>query len=78
MATTLAQPPVKHVQRLNRIRRAVPALQTGQYSTAGVVGEMAFKRRCTDAATGVDSFALLTVSGGATFTGIPTARTRTR
>lgn len=56
----------------------MPALQTGQYSTAGVVGEMAFKRRCTDAATGVDSFALLTVSGGATFTGIPTARTRTR
>ncbi|WP_405769995.1 alpha-amylase family glycosyl hydrolase [Actinacidiphila glaucinigra] len=71
VATTLAQPLVKHVQRLNQIRRAVPALQTGQYSTAGVGGEMAFKRRFTDAATGVDSFALVTVSGGATFTGIP-------
>lgn len=59
------------MQRLNQIRRAVPALQTGRYSTAGVGGEMAFKRRCTDAATGVDSFALVTVSGGATFTGIP-------
>ncbi|MET9875232.1 carbohydrate binding domain-containing protein [Actinacidiphila glaucinigra] len=71
VATTLAQPLVKHVQRLNQIRRAVPALQTGQYSTAGVGGEMAFKRRYTDAATGVDSFALVTVTGGATFTGIP-------
>ncbi|MDX2708874.1 carbohydrate binding domain-containing protein [Streptomyces sp. PA03-6a] len=71
VATTLSQPLVKHVQRLNQIRRAVPALQTGQYSTAGVSGEMAFKRRYTDAAGGVDSFALVTVSGGATFTGIP-------
>ncbi|MFC9463204.1 carbohydrate binding domain-containing protein [Streptomyces coelicoflavus] len=69
VATTLAQPLVKHVQRLNRIRRAVPALQTGQYSTDGITGDMAFKRRYTDG--GTDSFALVTVSGGATYSGIP-------
>ncbi|MGV9572159.1 carbohydrate binding domain-containing protein [Streptomyces nigra] len=69
VATTLQQPLVKHVQRLNQIRRAVPALQMGQYSTAGVSGDMAFKRRYTSGNT--DSFALVTVSGGATFTAIP-------
>ncbi len=71
VATTLQQPLVKHLQRLNQIRRAIPALQMGQYSTAGITGPMAFKRRYTDAASGVDSFALVTVSGSATFTGIP-------
>lgn len=71
VATTLQQPLVKHLQRLNQIRRAIPALQMGQYSTAGVSGSIAFKRRYTDSATGVDSFALVTVSGSATFTGIP-------
>ncbi|SDT79023.1 Glycosidase [Actinoplanes derwentensis] len=69
VATTLSKPLVKHVQRLNRIRRAVPALQRGQYSTEGVSGDMAYKRRYT--ADGVDSFALVTVSNGATFNGIP-------
>ncbi|CAM5308984.1 fibronectin type III domain-containing protein [Streptomyces tanashiensis] len=69
VATTLQQPLVRHVQRLNQIRRAIPALQTGQYSTEGVSGGMAFKRRYTSGST--DSFALVTVSGGASFTGIP-------
>ncbi|MEU7906872.1 alpha-amylase family glycosyl hydrolase [Actinoplanes sp. NPDC049118] len=69
VATTLAQPLVKHVQRLNQIRRAIPALQKGQYSTEGISGTMAFKRRFT--AGGVDSFALVALSGTATFTGIP-------
>ncbi|WP_338904857.1 carbohydrate binding domain-containing protein [Streptomyces nigra] len=69
VATTLQQPLVKHVQRLNQIRRAVPALQMGQYSTADINGDMAFKRRYTSGNT--DSFALVTVSGGATFTAIP-------
>ena len=69
VATTLGKPLVKHVQRLNQIRRAVPALQLGQYSTAGISGDMAFKRRYTGG--GTDSFALVTVSGGATFTGVP-------
>ncbi|WP_327693003.1 carbohydrate binding domain-containing protein [Streptomyces sp. NBC_00459] len=69
VATTLAQPLVKHLQRLNQIRRAVPALQMGQYSTDGISGQMAFKRRYTSGST--DSFALVTVTGGATYTGIP-------
>ncbi|MFJ3582174.1 carbohydrate binding domain-containing protein [Streptomyces sp. NPDC090127] len=69
VAQTLAQPLARHVQRLNQIRRAVPALQTGQYSTEGVSGSMAFKRRWTSGST--DSFALVTVTDGATYTGIP-------
>ncbi|ASS66823.1 MULTISPECIES: carbohydrate binding domain-containing protein [unclassified Paenibacillus] len=71
VAQTLSYPLVKHIQRLNQIRRAIPALQKGQYSTEGVSGSMAYKRRYTDAASGIDSFALVTVSGSATFTGIP-------
>ncbi|MCL2552270.1 MAG: alpha-amylase family glycosyl hydrolase [Actinomycetia bacterium] len=75
VANTLAQPLVKHLQRLNQIRRAVPALQMGQYSTDGVSGGgMSFKRRYTDAASGVDSFALVTVTDAATFSGIPDGR----
>jgi glycosidase len=69
VAGTLSQPLVKHLQKLNQIRRAVPALQMGQYSTEGVSGNMAYKRRYTSG--NVDSFALITVSGGATFSGIP-------
>ncbi|MGE6737933.1 alpha-amylase, partial [Streptomyces sp. NPDC059900] len=60
---------VKHVQRLNQIRRAVPALQSGQYSTEGINGQMAYKRRYTSGS--VDSFALVTVSGEASYSGIP-------
>jgi type I pullulanase len=67
---TLNHPLAKHIRRLNLIRRAVPALQKGQYSLEGVSGDgMAFKRRYTG--NGVDSIALVTVSGGATFSGIP-------
>ncbi|MEV4685724.1 carbohydrate binding domain-containing protein [Streptomyces kurssanovii] len=69
VAATLEKPLVKHVQRLNEIRRAIPALQMGQYSTEGITGGMAFKRRYTSG--GTDSFALVTVSGGAVYTGIP-------
>ena len=58
--------------RLNQIRRAIPALQKGQYSRDNIDGYMAFKRRYTDA--NVDSFALVTVSGGATFNNIPNGR----
>jgi glycosidase len=72
VAATLDKPLVKHVQRLNQIRRAIPALQMGQYSTEGISGGMAFKRRFTSGST--DSFALVTVTGGATFTGIPNGR----
>jgi glycosidase len=72
VATTLRKPLAQHLQRLNQIRLKVPALQKGQYSTAGISGsQLAYKRRFTDAGTGVDSFALVAVSGAATFTGIP-------
>jgi hypothetical protein len=68
MAATLSHPLAKHVQRLNRIRQALPALRKGQYSTDGCKGQYAFKRRYTDTTT--DSYALVCISGGATFSGI--------
>jgi len=70
MAATLSKPLVKHLQRLNRIRQAVPALRKGQYSTTGCSssGGYAFKRRYTDGTT--DSYALVTINGPATFTGV--------
>ena len=40
----------------------------GQYSTEGCNGGMAYKRRYTK--DGIDSYALVTVSGGATFSGV--------
>ncbi|MFX3635283.1 MAG: carbohydrate binding domain-containing protein [Candidatus Pristimantibacillus sp.] len=71
VANTLNKPLVKHLQRLNQIRRQIPALQKGQYSTENITGNMAYKRRYTDSAKGVDSFALVTVSSSATFNSIP-------
>ncbi len=68
MNATLQYPLALHIQRLNRIRMAIPALRKGQYSTEGCSGSYAFKRRFTDATT--DSYVLVTISGGATFTGI--------
>lgn len=65
---TLSSPLAKHLQRLNLIRRAVPALQKGQYSTDGCSGSMSYKRRYTDG--DVDSYCLVTVSGQSTFTGV--------
>lgn len=68
MAQTLSHPLAQHIQRLSLIRMAVPALRKGQYSTEGCSGDFAFKRRYTDATT--DSYALVTISGNATFSGI--------
>lgn len=70
---TLDHPLAKHIARLNQIRRAVPALQRGQYSTDGISssGTAAFKRRYTNAAESIDSFVLVAISGSATFSGIP-------
>ncbi len=68
MAQTLNHPLALHIQRLAKIRMAVPALRKGQYSTDGCSGSFAFKRRYTDATT--DSYALVTISGGATFRNI--------
>ena len=67
-AATLSHPLAMHIQRLNQIRAAVPALRKGQYSTDGCNGSFAFKRRYTDDTT--DSYALVTISGSASFTGI--------
>ena len=68
IAQTLKHPLALHIQRLAKIRMAVPALRKGQYSTDGCSGSFAFKRRYTDATT--DSYALVTISGGATFSNI--------
>jgi hypothetical protein len=69
MATTLNHSLAKHIRALNIIRRAVPALQKGQYSTSDVEGGFAYKRRFTSDT--VDSFALVAVSGDATFNNLP-------
>jgi glycosidase len=71
VATTLSHAQSQHIRRLNMIRRAIPALQKGQYSTDNCSGSFAFKRRYTNASEGVDSFALVCINGGATFTNIP-------
>ncbi|MDE6026719.1 MAG: starch-binding protein, partial [Muribaculaceae bacterium] len=72
MASTLSYPLALHIQRLNKIRAAVPALRKGQYSNDGCSGKMAFKRRYTDDKT--DSYVLVTISGDATFTGVLNGR----
>ncbi len=79
--TTLNSTLAKHLQKLNAIRRAIPALQLGQYTTNGnyVSGNMAYIRRYTgsytDAKTGatsnVDSLACVALTDGATFKNIP-------
>ena len=68
LASSLSHPLAQHIQRLSKIRMAVPALRKGQYSVDGCSGSFAFKRRYTDANT--DSYALVCISGGATFSGI--------
>ena len=76
VAKTLSSPLSKHISKLNAVRRAVPALQKGQYTVDSkyVSGNMAYIRRFTDAKEGIDSLALVTVSGGATFKGIPNGK----
>ncbi len=65
---TLSHPLAQHIRRLAAIRMAVPALRKGQYSRNGCSGACCFKRRYTDSTT--DSYALVTISGNATFAGI--------
>ena len=72
MATTLNHELAQHIRRLNLIRRAIPALRKGQYSTEGCSGSIAFKRRYTS--NNVDSFALVAINGQATFSGIPSGQ----
>ena len=75
MASTLNSTLSKHLQKLNAIRRAVPALQMGQYTTNSnyVSGNMAYIRRYTGNYNGknVDSLACVSVTDGATFKNIP-------
>lgn len=70
VAATLNAPLSRHLQRLNKIRAAVPALRKGQYSVEGckASGGYAFKRRYTD--DNVDSYVLVSINSGATFTGV--------
>ena len=67
VAATLSRPLVHHLQRLNKIRAAVPALRKGQYSKSDCQssGGYAFKRRYTG--DGIDSYALVALNSGATF-----------
>lgn len=71
VASTLDAPLSKHLEKLNQVRRAVPALQKGQYTTDSnyVDGNMAYIRRYTNSS--VDSLACVTISGDATFKGLP-------
>ena len=68
VAATLSKPLARHIARLSQIRQQVPALRKGQYSTEGCEGTIAFKRRYTNG--DIDSYALVAISGAATFTGV--------
>ena len=61
----------QHIRRLNLIRAAVPALRKGQYTFEGcsASGGFAFKRAYNEG--GIDSYALVALNGGATFTNLP-------
>ncbi len=76
VANTLNYPLAKHIQKLNAIRRAVPALQKGQYTVSSnyVSGNMAYVKRYTNASENVDSLALVAITDGATFKNIPNGK----
>ncbi len=77
VADTLASPLSQHLSKLNAIRRAIPALQKGQYTASSTYvtdGDMSYIRRYTSAEDGIDSLALVTVSSGATFKNIPNGK----
>ncbi|MDE7441219.1 MAG: starch-binding protein [Muribaculaceae bacterium] len=67
VAKTLEGDLAHHVRRLNQIRQACPALRKGQYTWDGCSanGGWAFKRAYKD------SYALVAINGGATFTNVP-------
>jgi glycosidase len=76
VASTLSSPLCQQIMKLNAIRRAIPALQKGQYTTSSnyVSGNMAFIRRYTNSDENVDSLALVSISGNATFKNIPNGK----
>lgn len=60
----------QHIIRLNQIRRTIPALRKGQYSTEDCGdGAISFKRRYKD--DEVDSFVLVAIGGQAKFNNVP-------
>ena len=68
VAASLNHDVAQHLIRLNKIRQAVPALRKGQWTDDGCTpakGGIAFKRAYKD------SYALVALNGGATFTGCP-------
>ena len=68
VAATLNHDVAQHLIRLNKIRQAVPALRKGQWTDEGCTpakGGIAFKRAYKD------SYALVALNGGATFTDCP-------
>lgn len=79
IAETLNNPLAKHIQRLNKIRRAIPALRKGQYSLEDIYDSngkvtnniIAYKRRYTNKKEGIDSFVCVAVTDEATFKKIP-------
>ena len=66
-AASLNHDLAQHLIRLNKIRQAVPALRKGQWTTDGCKANngIAFKRAYKD------SYALVALNGGATFTDCP-------
>ena len=67
VAASLNHDVAQHLIRLNKIRQAVPALRKGQWTDEGCAanGGIAFKRAYKD------SYALVALNGGATFTDCP-------
>ena len=67
VAASLNHDVAQHLIRLNKIRQAVPALRKGQWTIDGCKanGGIAFKRAYKD------SYALVALNGGATFTDCP-------
>lgn len=70
VARTLNADLAQHIVRLNKIRAAVPALRKGQYTWDGCSASngIAFKRAYKD------SYALVAVNGGATFSNLPAGK----
>ena len=68
VAETLNGDLAHHIRQLNKIRAAVPALRKGQYTFDGCEanGGWAFKRAYKD-----ESYVLVAVNGGATFSNVP-------
>jgi len=76
VADTLNSPLSQHIRTLNEMRRKIPALRKGQYTTDSnyVNGNIAFIRRYTNKSEGIDSLALVAITTGATFKNIPNGK----